>query len=366
MSEHDPNASWPPPPAVPAGWAAPPAMPAVQTAAPLPTFPHPEPRPYHLVLRTWNYRLWRPAVGIGVLLFSMFIVAPFVMLPVLALGVWAEGGDFVSKFEKAATLQTVDPAALLYLNLVLGSMVFVTWFIVRVVHRMRPRWLMSVQPRIRWKLFFACLGAAVIALGAQVVVSAFLPNGADQGMSGKVHHFTATSAAIALVVIFTTPLQAAGEEYVFRGYLMQAVGAVIGVHEGAVRRALSAGGAILITSTLFALAHGAQNFPLFFDRFMFGAIAGWLVIRTGGLESGIALHILNNFLAFGAAVTFGDLTQTLKVSDVSWWNIVNTLTQSGVYLVLVTLIARKLDVQRESRPPRREPLEPAPASVTTA
>ena len=43
--------------------------------------------------------------------------------------------------------------------------------------------------------------------------------------------------------------------------------------------------ALLVTSTLFAMAHGLQNFPLFFDRFMFGFIAGWLVIRTGGLEA---------------------------------------------------------------------------------
>ena len=140
---------------------------------------------------------------------------------------------------------------------------------------------------------------------------------------------------------------------------------MIGVHESRVGKALSMWGAILVTSTLFALAHGAQNFPLFFDRFMFGLIAGWLVMRTGGLESGIALHILNNFLAFGAAVTFGDLTETLTVSDVSWWNIVLTLTQSGVYLVLVMLIARRLDVQRESRPPRSEPV-PAPAAPVTA
>ena len=54
-----------------------------------------------------------------------------------------------------------------------------------------------------------------------------------------------------------------------------------------------------LTALLFALAHGLQNFPLFFDRFMFGLIAAWLVIRTGGLEAGIALHVLNNFLAFG-------------------------------------------------------------------
>ncbi len=327
-----PYQQWPPPQP---GWG-PPVRPA-----PLPDHPHPEPRPYHLMLRTWNYATWRPVVGLVVVVVSMIIVAPLVLLPVLALGVWVEGGPFWESFQKAATLQTVDPAALLYLNLVLGSMVLVTWFVVRVFHRMRPRWLMSVRPGIRWKFFFACLGIAVVALVAQVLVGQLLPGNADTGVGGKVNDFTASSAAIALIVVFTTPLQAAGEEYVFRGYLMQAFGALFRFKWVA----------ILLTATLFALAHGAQNFPLFFDRFMFGVIAGWAVTLTGGIEAGIALHILNNFLAFGFALAFGDLTQTLNVSEVSWWNIVLTVTQSGVYLGLVLLVARRMGVETRSSPP---------------
>ena len=109
--------------------------------------------------------------------------------------------------------------------------------------------------------------------------------------------------------------------------------------------------AILATATLFALAHGAQNLPLFFDRFAFGLIAGWLVTRTGGLEAGIALHILNNFLAFGLALAFGDLTATLKVSSVSWWNIPLTDHPVGVFLVLVLLVARRWGCRTAPRPP---------------
>ncbi|MGN6130298.1 MAG: lysostaphin resistance A-like protein [Nocardioidaceae bacterium] len=325
---------WPSPPTQ---WSAP----AYPPPARLPDFPHPEPRPYHLMLRTWNYAVWRPIVGIVVLFVCFFVVAPLVLLPVLAIGVAVGGGPFWQKFQSAATFQTVDPSALLYLNLVLGSMIFVTWFIIRVFHRMRPRWLMSVMPGIRWRFFFACLGIAVVALVAQVLVGHLLPADAQSDTGGKLNHFTASSLAVGLIVLFTTPFQAAGEEYVFRGYLMQAIGALFRFKWVA----------IIVTATIFALMHGVQNFPLFFDRFMFGLIAGWAVTITGGLEAGIALHILNNFLAFGVAVAFGDLTQTLTVSQVSWWNIVLTLTQSGVYLGLVVLLARKMNVQTMTRPP---------------
>ena len=273
-------------PALPPQWQAPPMPPA------LPSFPHAEPTPYHLMLRTWTYTWWKPAVGIVLALTGMLVVAPLVLLPVLAAGVALEGGPFWENFQKAASLKAVSPASLFYLNLVLGSMILLTWFIMRVVHRMRPRWLASVVPRMRWGFFFACLGLAVVALLAQIVVGTFVPSGGEGDLTGRLNDFSASTAAVAVVVLLTTPLQAAGEEYLFRGYLLQAVGSMF----------RNRWVAIVATATLFALAHGAQNFPLFFDRFAFGLIAGWLVTRTGGLEAGIALHILNNFQAFGLAL----------------------------------------------------------------
>jgi membrane protease YdiL (CAAX protease family) len=293
------------------------------------------------MLLTWNYAWWKPVVGIVVIVVGMIVVAPFALLPVLAVGVAIEGGPFMQKFQNAASMTTVDPAGLLYLDLVLGSMILVTWFTIRVLHRMRPRWLASVMPKLRWKFLFACLGLAVVALLAQVLVSQFLPGGAQDVQAGqKLNHFTTTSAALALVVVLTTPLQAAGEEYVFRGYLLQAMGSLFGKWV-----------AILTTATVFALAHGAQNVPLFFDRFAFGLIAGWLVTRTGGLEAGIAMHVLNNFLAFGFAIAFGSISDSVNVSAVSWWNIVLTVTQSGVYAVLVLWLARKMQLRTRTQPP---------------
>ena len=192
------------------------------------------------------------------------------------------------------------------------------------------------------------------ALVAQVVVGQFLPGQTEADLSGAVNDFTGTTALLALIVILTTPLQAAGEEYAFRGYLTQAVGSIT----------RSTWLAVLLPALVFAAVHGAQNVPLFFDRFMFGVIAGWLVIRTGGLEAGIALHVLNNLLAFGFALTFGDITESLQVSEVSWWNIPLTLTQSGVYAALVVLVARRMNLQTHTRPPvPQQPLPPATMAV---
>jgi len=118
--------------------------------------------------------------------------------------------------------------------------------------------------------------------------------------------------------------------------------------------------ALLTTSTLFAMAHGAQNIPLFFDRFMFGLIAGWLILRTGGLEAGIAMHILNNFLAFGFAIAFGDLTDSLTVAEVGWSNIIVTLTQAVTYAALVLFVAKKMNLQTKTNPPAQPAVNQPP------
>jgi membrane protease YdiL (CAAX protease family) len=305
------------------------------------------------MLRTWNYAWWKPVVGIILVALGMVVVAPLVLLPLLMVGVWLEGGPFWSSFEEAATLQSIGPASLLYLNLTLGSAILVCWLVMRILHRMRPRWLTSVVPKMRWKFFFICVGFSVVALIAQVVVSVLMPGSQEGDPTATVNEFTRTTAILALVVLLTTPLQAAGEEYVFRGYLMQAVGSLFN----------NRWVALVATATLFAVAHGVQNFPLFFDRFMFGLIAGWLVLRTGGLEAGIAMHILNNFLAFGYALTFSDLTSTLNVTEVGWENIPLTLTQAGTYAALVLVAAKKLNLQTRTNPPYPPQSTEAPAAV---
>ncbi|HEU4512729.1 MAG TPA: CPBP family intramembrane glutamic endopeptidase [Nocardioidaceae bacterium] len=322
----------------------------------LPRFPHPEPREYHQMLRTWNYAWWKPVLGMALVVVGMVVVAPLVLMPVLVVGVMLEGGDFWASFQKAATLEAVGPASLLYLNLTLGSAILVTWAVMRWVHRMRPRWLTSVMPKMRWKLLFVFIGISVVALIAQLLVAMLIENlmagRQEVAPAGEMNELTATTAVLAVIVLLTTPFQAAGEEYVFRGYLMQAIGSL----------SRSKWLALLVTATLFAVAHGVQNFPLFFDRFMFGLIAGWLVIRTGGLEAGIAMHILNNFFAFGFALLFSDLSSSLNVSEVGWENIPVTLTQALTYAALVLLVSRRMGVQRRTAPPvatgPHDPAEP--------
>ena len=99
-----------------------------------------------------------------------------------------------------------------------------------------------------------------------------------------------------LVVVLTTPLQSAAEEYVFRGYLSQAIA-------GWVRRpVVGAVVAALLTAALFSAAHGPPELETFLDRFAVGLAASAVVWLTGGLEAAIVLHAVNNVLVFGIAM----------------------------------------------------------------
>jgi membrane protease YdiL (CAAX protease family) len=306
--------------------------------------PHPEPRTYPLMLRTWTYAWWKPVVGLFALVVGMF-AASVVLLPLLVVTVAVDHkGSFQDAFSAAANLDHVTWQGMLWLNLSLAALVPVTWGIVRVVHRLRPRWLMSVRPGIRWGFFWACLGLAPVAMFAQVLVGAFLPTDPND-LGGSVNDLTPRIVSLGIVVLLTTPLQAMGEEYAFRGYAMQAFGALT-------RRPWIA---VVLSATVFALAHGLQNPPLFLDRFAFGLMAGYVVLRTGGLEAGIALHIWNNLVAFGFALLLGNIDDILNVTEVSWWNIPLTITQNGVYLVLVLLVARRMGLADRSAPPVETP-----------
>jgi membrane protease YdiL (CAAX protease family) len=342
----------PPPSHARAAWAAP----SQGFGAPraYPAFPHPAPTPYHQMLRTWTYRWWRPLVGLLVLGAGFLVVQVAVAAVIVVLAVSAPG-DVWENLSSMADLDDIGPSFLLLLNLSLGAMILVSWAAIRVAHRMRPRWLTSVAPKMRWGFFWACVGVSVIALAAQLGVSMVVPAGGDASLSPELNDFTGRTVGLALIVLFTTPFQAAGEEYLFRGYLMQVAGSLLKFNTTRAAELVSKWGAILLTSLLFAAAHGAQNFPLFFDRFAFGFIAGWLIIRTGGLEAGIAMHILNNFFALGAALLFGDIGSSLSVSEASWWNIPITLTQAGVYAGLVVLLAVRMNVQTHTRPPAEPP-----------
>lgn len=298
--------------------------------------------PYHLVQRGGRSGVWRPIVGVVALIAAFVVLVPLLLQVPFAIGLALAGRDVVDGLDQLLDFDDPTPLGLAYLNLSLACAIPVAWLLTRALHGLRPGWLASIAPRIRWRWMLVCFGLAFVALFATLVVAAVVPaSPEDVQMSGELNEFTSTTRDFLLVILLLTPLQAAGEEYAFRGYLTQAFGNVFG----------KPWAAVLLPALLFALAHGSQSAPIFFDRFAFGVVAGLAVVLTGGLEAGIAMHVLNNWLAFGIALAFSDMASTLNPTGDSWWTIPVTLTQSLVYLGLVVWVARRMGVRTATETP---------------
>lgn len=302
------------------------------------------PLAYHRLHLAGERAWWRSVLGALAVAVSMLVAVPLALLVVI-MGVLMAGGDGLQEAGDRLSLSPGESVTPLLLGYLLGSlalMIPVVWAVNRLLHGLKPRWLSSVGPRLRWGYLLACFGVAFLAFVAGIVTSVVVgmldPSaaGIDAGTetdTGLVA-FTTTTRDFLIVVLLVTPFQAAAEEYVFRGYLTQVAGGIFA--DERVAKAL----AVLVPATLFALAHGSQDVPLFFDRFAFGVMAGVLVILTGGLEAPIAMHVLNNWFAFGLALAFGQLDEALTASTSTWWAVPVTVVRTAVFLVGAVLVHR--------------------------
>jgi membrane protease YdiL (CAAX protease family) len=104
---------------------------------------------------------------------------------------------------------------------------------------------------------------------------------------------------------------------------------------------------IVVGGVAFTLAHGYTGWAMA-DIFLFAVTVGWLTVRTGGLEAAIALHALNNLIAFmlPAATGLGD--QWDVQGGAPWTLFVADLPCLAFYSVAVVWLARRREISRLS------------------
>lgn len=280
---------------------------------------------YPQILRGATYAWWRSALGV-VLAVSLFVLTTQVVASaVIAVGYAVDRPPGSLAAYTAAGYRFEHPVGMLAQNLAIAALIPLSWFLITVVHRVRPRWLSSVQPRLRWRYLLVCAGAAIIILNGVVIVSKLAASGPGLAPQAGVAGFIA-------VIILTSPLQAAAEEYLFRGYLLQALGSL----------AANPWFGVVASSLLFALFHGGQNLPLFLNRLGFGLLAAILVLKTGGLEAGIGAHIVNNLSAYSWAALTSTVADLRAVRDIGWLDSGLGLVGFALFTLAALLLAKGL------------------------
>ncbi|MFE9799083.1 CPBP family intramembrane glutamic endopeptidase [Streptomyces goshikiensis] len=201
----------------------------------------------------------------------------------------------------------------------------------------------SVTGRLRWRWLGVCAAVALPVLSLQtglLMLWGWLEEG-DAGL-GAVEFPGWGRLLLGLVaLLLVVPLQAAAEEFVFRGWLAQYFGGFL----------RSPWPGIVVASLLFALAHGFGAWSGFALLFYSAMWWGWLVVRTGGLEAVIAAHTANNLVAFCLSLVLGQLADTDTAADAPWQALVLELLISPAYCLLIARLSTKYGVER--RGPRR-------------
>lgn len=281
---------------------------------------------YPQLLRTPRRAWWKPIIGLGLATVTLIVLSVAIVFAIGGVGALLGIDDALSD----QALSPDVPLGLLATNLSIAMITPSVLVAVLVVHRERPGWLASVAGRMRWGLLARLFGIAlVLAVVFFALTFAIPPVGV-----GDIHP-PAPSRLVALlaVIALTTPLQSAGEEFGFRGYLTQAICSLVS------RPGVATVVAGLVTAALFALAHGTQDPWLFSDRLVFGLVASWLAWRTGGLEAPIALHAANNLVSLGYSAVEGTLSASLNASSADWQYVVLDVVMMLVFAVIVHRLA---------------------------
>jgi uncharacterized protein len=281
------------------------------------------------------------------LLRNPFAPRGYVVLGALAILVgWMFASLIILGFQQAIRKDpegTVSWLGLLATNLSLIVLIPLCMLVARALNRQAPGLLSSVVGRLRWRPM-AWFGLAAVVL--ELVMLAVIQFGGVELAGGERHGGGAAPDAIAVIAVtlLTSTFQAAGEEYFFRGYLLQAVGALV----------RSSVVAILVTTVLFTVAHGIwpwQSPALFLDRFAFGLVAALLVVRTGGLEASIAAHAANNVVTFVFAALTNSVGASLGVQDAPWALVTVDVVKFVGFGVVALWMARRMKLENVSELP---------------
>ncbi len=281
---------------------------------------------YPQILRGDSYVWWRSLLGVlfGV---SMFVLLTGVVSQALVTLFWAlTAGDYSYADYYREAFAFERPVGMLASNLGIAVLIPISWVLLLAVHQMRPRWLSSVKPGIRWPYLLGSLVVAVVALNGVLALSVLVDD--EDLRFGVQPGFW----LFLVVILLTSPLQAVAEEVFFRGYLMQALGSLVA----------QPWFGVVVSALVFALLHGVQNPALFASRLAFGLLAGILVWRTGGLEAGIAAHIVNNVFAYGIAGVTTSIASLKAIREITWADAAFDVGGFALFAVLAYVLFRLL------------------------
>ena len=166
-----------------------------------------------------------------------------------------------------------------------------------------------------WKLYLKCLSIPFAIYLVFYLISLLVDK-----HSGGHSQVSLIAMIISLILI---PAQCIIEEYVFRGILMQTLGAWL-------KNPLLA---IIIQAIIFGVVHSYNAIGMI-SIGISGIVYGLLAWRTNGLEASSAIHSINNLMSFfSVALGLSSISSTVTYTDFAVALINTLVTALALYYV---------------------------------
>lgn len=273
--------------------------------------------------QTGNSKWWSWWVGLVVIIIFYVIIGsiPIVIGTIMGFVVLDESGSMLGGSANPVQFALV---------MISPIMLFVgTWLAQRLIHRRSMTQLTSTS-RFRWPLVWQ--GMAIwLGMGIIFTVAESLIYPGRYAWTFDVNQWI----LIAPLVLLLIPIQAAGEELFFRGYLMQAVA----------RLWAQPVFLVLLSGVAFMVPHLANpemgkalggEIPMALNYFLVGVGTAWLSVRDNGIERAIGMHVVNNVYA-GVAVGYTSSvlgTPTFVQANVidAWYGVITVIVGFAVLI----------------------------------
>lgn len=202
--------------------------------------------------------------------------------------------------------------------------------LVKPLHERSFRSTINGTGSFRWKNFILAFivwtGLSLLYLFAYIRV---------EPSNFEISNTTISLLLISLIALALIPFQAGMEEFLFRGYLMQGFGAMLGYRWFP----------LLMTSILFGLMHGMNpevkeyGFLTMMPQYIaFGLIFGVVAIMDDGIEAAIGAHAANNIFLVIMVTHESSALQTPALYEqqtIYPWTEFTGLVISGVAFILI-------------------------------
>ncbi|GGF79531.1 CPBP family intramembrane glutamic endopeptidase [Wenyingzhuangia marina] len=277
----------------------------------------------------WNYVLGIILVVIGALVFSL----PY---NIVVANKIAEGTADASRVEDLNYLYTLMDSnlSMFYMMLPFVGGMITLYLVIKKIHKQSWINLTTSRTKIDFKRVFF----SFFFWGSMIV----LLNGISYFLSPEsiVWNFDAKKFAVLLLLsIILIPIQTSFEEYVFRGYLMQALGV----------STRTKWMPLVVTSVIFGLLHYANpevkelGYGIMVFYIGTGFLLGVMTLMDEGMELSLGFHAANNLISALLVTTDWTAFQTAAIfKDTSSPSLIMELVAIAIlYPVLLFVFSKK-------------------------